>query len=316
MDKPVEKTETPPPYTCKEIFPEELSITLDDCIHKVYLWNASPDKWKGRVLFIHGYRDSHNLYLEFGETLAKAGYDFFYYYQRGEGESKLITGGKGVADDRHAYAGVDNFIKYNLKDLKSKGLPEKLHLIGHSMGGGIVLNYAAEGKYKDKLASFCTIGPLVTLHPETYPGLPIEYVVRTICFLGGKNLRVNSPLKAEHIAGDKAYQKYIEDNTDPRGLDGAFIETRDMILRGRNLLSKQKYTKVDKHVPMLLCHGEADYINDKEGSIKWHKLLNSVEGMENKEIAIYEEGRHNLLIDKDHIKSKILDDVLNFLNKC
>lgn len=305
-----------PPHICKTIKPIEGEITIDDCIFKTYKWLASSDNWKGRILFVHGYRDHIGVYNEFAETLAINGYDFFFFYQRGEGESKLINKNiKGVSNDYYAYKGIDDMIDYNINDLKEKNLNiDKLHLMGLSMGGGLVLNYASNGKYKNQIKSFSVIGPLITLHKDTYPGFPIELVVRTICFLGGKQLRVKSPIKIDYITGDPDYQKFLLSNGDPKGLDGAFVETRDFILRGRNLLNYNTYSKISKDKPLLICHGEDDHVNDVEASKNFIEKLNSIENMNNKKIITYPNGRHSIVADIPEVRSKVIADILQFLN--
>lgn len=305
-----------PPYVCKDIIPVDDNLQIGDCIFRTYTWLAPKEIWKGRIIFIHGYRDNHVLYNEFAENIAKAGYDFFFFYQRGEGETRLVDNTKGVSNDYFAYKAIDDMIDYNLKYLEEKKMPLKLNLMGHSMGGGLALNYLCTGKYKTKLISVSVIGPLVTLHEKTHPGLLIEYIVRFIClFKRGQHLRVNSPLKAEYIAGDEIYQKYIGASIDPSGLNGAFVETRDFILRGRSLIDGKKHLLVDNEIPVLVCHGESDYVNDVNGSKKWINLVKSKPGMKNKDIITYSQARHNVLIDKPEIRSKITADIIEFLNK-
>lgn len=87
----------------------------------------------------------------------KGGVRFLLLYQRGEGESKLVDNSKGVSDDYYAYKAIDDMIEYNLKELEEEKLPAKLHLMGLSMGGGLTLNYACHGLYKDKIKTFSAI---------------------------------------------------------------------------------------------------------------------------------------------------------------
>lgn len=311
-----EKPSHPLPYIAKEIEPIQGDIQIDDCIFRNYQWLAPKDIWKGRILFIHGYRDSHRVYYELGENFAKNGYDFFFFYQRGEGESKLIDNSKGVSDDYYAYKAIDDMIIYNLDDLKKLNKPPKLHLLGLSMGGGLCLNYACFGKFKDKIKSFSAICPLILLHKDSDPGIAIEYVVRAICYFNfGKKLRVKSPLNIEYITGDEDYQNLMKSYGDTAQLTGAFVETRDFILRGRNLLSEKNYSQIDKTVPLLICHGEADRITDVEGSKRFISLVNSIDGMKNKQIITYKNGRHQLICDIPEVRHKVIPDLLDFYNK-
>lgn len=316
MSTPAQEQEPQPPYTADQEAIEK-DIPIDDCIFRSYLWKAQPENWKGRVLFVHGYRDNHILYYELADKIVNAGFDFFFYYQRGEGESRLTNKSKGVSNDYYAYKAIDDMVNYNLKELNDEGKdPTKFHLMGLSMGGGLTLNYACHGKYKSKFKSFTAIAPLIQLHKSTYPGIFVEGVVRTICaFPFGKKLRVNSPLNLEHLTGDKEYQDYISATQDPEKLTGAFVEARDFILRGRGLLKEHIYSTIDTHVPMLICHGEDDHINDIEGSKSFHSSINTIDGMSNKTLKTYPNARHHLVIDTPEIRNKVIADIVQFLTE-
>lgn len=306
-----------PPYACSTIPYVENDIVTDDAVFKSYIWYAPKDIWKGRIVFVHGYRDLLELYYEFGEFMAINGYDFFFYYQYGEGGTKLNNGQLGINDDYHAYKAVDHMIQYNLDDLKKNNYPEfdKVNLMGLSMGGGISLNYIVNGKFKKFLKSAIVIGPLITLHKDTYPGVHIEYIVRFIStFSWGKKLRVNSPLKVDYIVGDPNYRDYLSSKVNVQGLNGAFVETRDFILRGRDLLKDKKYSKIDTDLPVLICHGEADRINDVEGSKAFIDSLQKMD-MKNKAIITYPMGKHNILVDVKEIRDTVMNDIFDFLNK-
>lgn len=305
------------PHTCSVISYVEKDIPIDDAVFKSYIWYAKKATWKGRIVFVHGYRDLVELYYEFGEFLAINGYDFFFYYQYGEGETKLRNGAFGINDNYHAYKAVDNMIQYNLDELKKNKYPEtnKLHLMGLSMGGGITLNYIIKGKFKDFLKSAVIICPLITLHRDTYPGAHIEYIVRFInMFDWGKKLRVNSPLKVEYVVGDPTYREFLSSRINTEGLDGAFVETRDFILRGRDLLKPMYYSKIDVDFPVLICHGEDDHINNAESSKIFIDHLQKLK-MKNKVVITYPMGKHNIIVDTKEIRDKVMNDILDFLNK-
>jgi acylglycerol lipase len=305
------------PYKLKYPEPTEQNLTFDDCIFNTFTWYAPKENWKGRIIFIHGYRDLMEVYYEFAEKLLENGYDFFYFYQRGEGQTKLVNDSIiGINDDFHVYKSVDDMINYNLNDLIEKKLHiNEIHLMGLSMGGGIVLNYVCNGKLKDKLKSCTAICPLITLHDDTYPGFLIEIIVRSIAFFSfGKKLRVKSPLNLDYIVADPKYREFLGSKVDTKGLDGAFVETRDFILRGRSLLKYNNYSKIDKKLPLLICHGDDDHINHVESSKKFINLLNEIDGMQNKNIITYPNGRHNILIDVPEIRSKVMSDIISFLD--
>lgn len=306
-----------PPYEPRDITPVTGSLEIDDTIFKTYTWEVPEGVvWKGRVIFVHGYKDTYKTYHRHFEYLAKHGYDVFFFYQRGEGETALKDGSRAVTNDYYAYKGVDDMIEHNKELLASKDKPLNLHLMGHSMGGGIVINYAITGKYLKDIKSYSTISPLVTLHKDTDPGLPIQYLIRFLCLTSfGRNMRVATPLNPGYLTSDPKMAKYIEENVDIQNSDGAFVETRDFLLRGQNLLKPEVYSKLGKDIPLLICHGDDDSINDFKGSQKFIDNVNAINGMQYKELKIYPNGKHCLHIELEEIAEPLAADILNFLDK-
>ncbi len=311
------------PYVPKDVIPVEKVIPVADCNYHTYFWTTErePKDYKGRILILHGYRDLRQVYYYFLEQLALKGYDIFYFDQRGEGKTVLKNGEKGTTNDYHAFKAVDYFIEYNQKELEQEdkdgkvGEAKKLSILSVSMGGGISLNYAAIGKNASQLASMVNIAPLILLHEKTYPGRVTEYLVRALCAIPGcQTLHVKTDLHPEYVSGDPKYIEYIRKRDRKNPLSATLVESRDFIFRGRRLLEPEYYEKVDKELPILICHGDTDYINDISGSRKFIEKLKGVPGMKNKRIIEYPNGRHELFIDTPEIRDKLIADVVEFLD--
>ncbi|QPG77220.1 hypothetical protein FOA43_004627 [Brettanomyces nanus] len=306
------------PYIPKGIRPIEKVIPYKDCNYYTYTWKTTltGERYRGRILVIHGYRDVHMVYYYTMEQLTKAGFDVFYFDQRGEGRTVLVNGEKGTASDETAFEAVDFFIAYNLKVLSQESKPDRLYLFTVSMGGGIALNYAAIGKLRTKITAIANIGPLILLHPKTYPGKWTELLVRALCTIPWlQGAHVKTDLHADYIAGDEKYVNYLADRNERNPLYATLVESRDFLLRGRKLLTSERYEKIDKKLPILICHGTADYINDIKGSREFMEKLESVEGMENKRLIEYPGGRHVLFICEPEIRDKSIQDVVDFFNE-
>ncbi|VEU22694.1 DEKNAAC103735 [Brettanomyces naardenensis] len=300
------------------ISPLERVITVGDCKYYTYIWkrDRDPSAYKGRILFIHGYRDSQQVYYYTFEKLTEAGYDVFYFDQRGEGKTVLTNGKKGTASEETALGAVDYFIEFNLKELADEGKPSRLSILSVSMGGGIALNYSAIGRYRKKLTCIVNIAPLILLHEKTYPGIVTETLVRGLCvapFM--RSLHVKTYIHPEYIAGDPVYEEYLRARMEKKPLYATLVESRDFVLRGRRLLSEEYYGKVEKELPILICHGDADYVNDVEGSKKFFEKVNGVKGMKNKRLIIYPKGRHVLYIGAEETREKALKDTIEFLDE-
>lgn len=117
---------------------------------------------KGRIVWVHGFSEYSKIYVRWFDHLNQAGYEIFFYDQRGAG---LTSPGKlkGITNEFHAFDDLDFFLKKNIDEIKKRE-NKKLFLGGHSMGGGICLNYGVNGKYKDHLSGIAVTGPLVLLH--------------------------------------------------------------------------------------------------------------------------------------------------------
>ncbi|GMG39938.1 unnamed protein product [Ambrosiozyma monospora] len=192
----------------------------------------------------------------------------------------------------------------------------KLNMFGFSMGGGIVLNYLSHGKLKDKINAYCAGGPLILLHPDTLPAKPLEWIVRAVCCLPfGKTLKVKTALKMDYITGDPVYHEYLTKKSNTENLSGTFVETRDFILRGRDLLTDASLSTVSKTKPLLIVHGDNDHINDCNASELYIEKLNKIEGMKNKELVKVENGRHCILFDAEPVATTAKTAVLKFFDE-
>lgn len=302
-----------PPYK-PTLTPELGEITIDDCIFVTYKWKV-PDV-RPLILIVHGYRDHHVLYTELAEYLVKnLNVNVFFFYQRGEGTTRLINGRRGIANDNHAYSAIDSMISKSVADPTIS----EVHLFGHSMGGGLVLNYACGcgGRKNDtyqisNVKSIVACAPLIELHPYTHPGQIIEWVVRFFSVLPfTRTLRVPSPLDVEAITGDPEWQSWMRAAIDPKTLNGAFIETRDFILRGRALLNDNIASSIVRGLPILVCHGDADKINDVKASEEWVRKVNRLDNVD-VTLKVYHDGRHSLMVDSPPVRSAFLQDVAAF----
>lgn len=103
-------------------------------------------EYKGIIVYVHGFGEYAVLYTEFFDKLSQQGYEIFFFDQRGSGDTSpgdLV----GVTDEYHTFNDLDFIVKTVLDRREDK--TEKVFVGGHSMGGGIVLNYAIKGKYRD-----------------------------------------------------------------------------------------------------------------------------------------------------------------------
>jgi len=259
-------------------------------------------EYKGKVVYVHGFAEEANVYTEFFDNLSNAGYEVFFFEQRGAGEGspgKL----RGRTDEFHTFDDLDHFIKQQLDKRTDKS--EKFYLGGHSMGGGIVLNYGIRGTYKDDIKGYFACGPLIRLHPKSQPNI----ILNTLAPFAAKvlpNFQIDSKLNYDYITSSPRWKKYIEDSS-PK-LIGTTRQFNDMFERGKHLLDPEYANKFK--FPLLIVHGTEDYINDIAGS---EEFYNSLKDKTGKKFVRVEKGRHSLFVEVESIYQDVLNQLLEFL---
>ncbi|KAK6455587.1 Alpha/Beta hydrolase protein [Scheffersomyces xylosifermentans] len=296
----------PVPYTPSHE-PVEEFVEFNGAKFRTVSWNVPETiTRKGKVIFVHGFAESAPLYTEFFDNLNKAGYDVFFFDQRGAGETspdKL----EGKTDEFHTFNDLDFFIKRNYDAREDK--TEKFFLGGHSMGGGIVLNYGIRGKYRDYIKGIFTSGPLIKLHPDTQPNVIVRTLSPVINALV-PGLKIDSKLNYDYITSNEKWKKYIIDSN--KKLIGTVRQFNDMFARGDDLNKKEIVAKFSPNIALLVLHGTGDHINWIKGTEDFIALL-----PENVDKQFYpiEDARHSLFIEREGLVEDIREKVIAFLDK-
>ena len=262
---------------------------------------------KGRILIVHGFGEYSRIYFRLMDQLSKIGYESFMFDQRGSGETspgKL----KGHTDEFKTFNDLDHFIGKNLEECTSKNIP--LHIWGHSMGGGIILNYACNGKYKDSVSTFIASGPLVILHPHTAPNA-ITQLISPLLSKFLPRVRVDTGLDLDGITSDPKYKDFLANDPMSIPLYGTFRQIHDFLERGK-YLSKNKNNCLKKmNKPLFIQHGQADTINDPKGS----QIVFDGSASTDKKIEFYPNAKHSILsLETDDSFDKAFSDLQEWLD--
>lgn len=262
--------------------------------------------YKGKIIYVHGFCEHSDIYTQFFDDLSQNGYEVFFFDQRGAGDT---SPGKdaGKTDEFHTFDDLNFMIKRNLDARTDKS--EKFILGGHSMGGGIVLNYAINGKYRDEFkAVFCS-GPLVLLHPKTRPNILVRALQPVINLLV-PTLKIDSKLTYDYITSNEDWKNFIKSSD--KKLIGTIRQFNDMFVRGEKLTQKEYVADFSPTIRLLVLHGDIDYINDIEGSKKFISVLPDTV---KHEFVPVEGGRHSLFNERKELYDDTLSRVLKFLNE-
>ena len=121
------------------------------------------------LVFIHGFSDHINAYFELFPNLASRGIQTFGVDQRGWGRSVTSTASRGLTGPTTAVLeDITSIIEAQLKKNEA-GVP--VFLMGHSMGGAQILQYAARGpvEVRRQLSGYLAESPFVAIHPDSQP---------------------------------------------------------------------------------------------------------------------------------------------------
>lgn len=273
---------------------------------KTVVWKAATSPKKGTIVYVHGFCEHALVYTEFFDRVTQKGYEIFFFDQRGAGETSPGKW-KGKTDEFHTYDDLDFMIERVLAARTDKS--EKIFLAGHSMGGGIVLNYPICGKYRDELRGVFVSGPLIELHPSTRPNwllMKLQPVINTLV----PGFKIDSKIKYDYITSNDGWRAYIS-STD-KHLVGTIRQINDMFKRGWKLREPSHVQKWKADVPLLVFHGTEDEINDIAGTEKFFKLVpESVD----REFVSVSGSKHSVFIEKEEIVANVIEKVLEFLGK-
>ncbi|KAK6197590.1 Alpha/Beta hydrolase protein [Scheffersomyces amazonensis] len=275
-------------------------IEYNQAKFKFFTWKVPEGiTQKGKIVYVHGFFEQSDLYHRLFDDLSEQGYEVFFFSQRGAEETSPNK--LGLTNEFHVMDDLDFFINYNLDTPQ-----DKIFLLGHSMGGGIILNYVIKGKYRKNIRGVLTSGPLVKLHPKTQPNIIVRSLSNYIVLLA-PNLRIDSKLKFEYLTTNPDWTEYIRKKTTK--LLGSARQFYDMFERGEKLLDPS-YNK-DFQTPVLVLHGTDDNINDPKYS---EKFINSIE-FKDKEFVPVKGAKHSLFLESEPIyRDIVLKKTVGFLN--
>lgn len=263
---------------------------------------------KARLVFIHGFSDHVSKYQNFFAGLASKGIEVYAFDQRGWGRSVTKSSERGntgptaqVLDD------ITSFIKTVMPS------PVPLFLLGHSMGGGEVLCYAAQGpqEVRQHIRGYLLESPFVDFDPKSKPSPFTVFFGR----LAGKLLphrQLTNKLDPKLMSRDpEVCKEYAEDELchetgTLEGLSG-LLDRTGQLASGKIVIPD---TAGEGGVTRIwFGHGDADSITDYRAS---KRLFDALQ-VKDKEFKTYAGYYHRLHDEPGHDKQVFMDDVANWI---
>lgn len=250
---------------------------------------------RARLVLAHGLGEHSGRYGQLIDALADQGVSVWAMDHQGHGQS---GGSRGHIDRFHQY----------LKDLKQvvdmarSGKPKgmKTFLLGHSMGGLIVLRFAEV--FTD------AVDGVIASSPGLAPAMKIPVIKGTAAKLIANiwpTLTFDNELDPAHLSHDSAtVAAYTADPLVNRRISARwfteFLSAMDLSMR----------TATAIRVPILLQVAGADRLVDPKASRQFFELLETSD----KTLLFYDGLYHEIYNESGDDRKKVLDDLAGWIN--
>jgi len=256
---------------------------------------------KGVLALVHGLGEHSGRYCAVFKALTAAGYAVFAFDNQGHGKSEgqrgHITRWQDYRDNTKAF----------LQLVRDKEPAAPLCLMGHSLGGLIVLDYVLRaGQVRNEPSSSINIDGLIVSAPPVQPSQGTANKARIVMARLLSGLLPRFSLKMGLNRSGLSRDKDVADEVAHDPLNHPYVTLR----WGSETLNTMEW--VNAHIdelacPVLIIHGKADPIMDYEGSCKIFERIQSA----NKTLKIYEGSYHEPHNDLD--ADIVMKDLVNWL---
>ena len=282
---------------------EEIYLEHDDCKFHTFTHPAASDiEYRGVVIIIHGWTEHILMYKDIVKVLSSQGYTCFAYDQREHGTTRgnYINSQCYITD-------LDYMI---LQTIDKLGESPSVNLLGHSMGGAIVLEYLQKGKYKNHISSVIACGPYIGLSETCSPSICVKMFMNLIAYFF-PNFKYSQAKTLESYAlvtkNKKRQLEMLDDELCTPVSSMRLIA--DMFYRGKWLLNSALTFTTNASV--LILQSKDDGIIS--GSIL-KKFFDALP-ISDKEFKFFNNSGHALLLEKDETVSKVYSSINDFLKK-
>ncbi len=228
-------------------------LTAEDGL-QLHSQTALVAKPKGVVCLVHGYGEHSGRYPHVIDALNQANFDVFTYDHRGHG----LSGGKrGYVPRFQQFLDDLNLVLEHAIEHTNNQMP--IMLYGHSMGGGIVLNYTLTMPLAQQVTAVLASSPWLTL---TNPPPLIKRIGARLLKYAAPKLTLPTGLDPNGISRDPdVVQAYLDD---PLVHDRISPE----LFLGIHAAGRQTFALADNwYKPLLLSHGDDDPVTHFASSV-------------------------------------------------
>lgn len=261
--------------------------------HRLYYQVFKPQKTKGLLLFVHGLNEHSGRYSNPVHFFLKKGYTIYLFDHRGHGKS---DGQRSYVNDFETYLkDLDEFTLFVAQKEKRK----KMFMVGHSMGGQIVLNYL--GKCENLLSGFITSSANIEM------AMPVPWVKKFLALHLSRffpTLSLTNEIDPKWISRDSSVVRAYK--SDPLVSKNITVKLASEIIRNQERLMPLA-SRI--RIPALMMHAGDDRICSPRGSEQFFEKLSS----KDKTLIIYDKFYHELF--NEFGKEKVFKDMETWLMK-
>lgn len=243
--------------------------------HRLYFQMWQAPRPRAVLIFVHGLNEHSGRYTFPINYFHRRGYKIYLFDQRGHGKSDGIR--SFVENFDHYAKDLHEFVKLVAKRETKK----KIFMIGHSMGGQVLINYLGQFK-SDPISGFMT----------SSANIETALVINKIRFHLGMFLarffpRVSlaNEIDPKWISRDKEVIEAYK--ADPLVSQKITLRLALEIFKNQQILCD---TAKLIRLPALVMHGADDKICTADGSRRFYRKLNSTD----KSLKIYEDMYHEI----------------------
>ena len=236
------------------------------------------------VLFIHGFSDHVNAYYTLFPTLASRSIHVHAFDQRGWGRSVQNNSQRGLTGPSSTVlSDITSVLEALIPVSKEKSVP--LFLMGHSMGGAEILQYAARGPphIRSQIHGYIAESPYIALHPSAQPSR-FTVVAGKVAAKVLPNRPMVQKLQSQWLCRDPVVCK--EWAEDPLNHDTGTLEGLAGMLERADELDRVVVAVKEGRV--WVGHGSEDRVCSFDSAKTWFERL----GVQDKEFRPYEGWYH------------------------
>lgn len=252
--------------------------------------SSSGENARANIVFVHGLGEHIHRYDTWAGLLNREGIGFTGVDLPGHG---LSDGARGFIKD---YSVTDEMIEILLRSAASTFPEIPVFIYGHSLGGGIVLDYLVRESPAVKGAIVTSPWLKLSFEPSKFK-LALASVMKSIL----PGLIQPSGLVVEHISHDpEVVEKYKSDKLVHDKISVSLFTSA--MNAGNYALTHASNLKV----PLLLMHGSDDQICSPEGSREFASKTPLAE------LKIWQGGYHEL--HNDTLKNEVFEYLMKWIN--